>query len=155
MANGWGGARTPANPAVVSGPGAMSARTDSGVMNPNSPSYGEGAALESMRAGAPLAGQGALAGAATQPGPPLDPFAGATPFGATSQDPLTPVTAGAARGAGPGVAALGLPQSPQELARADVRAIGPAAIQAMIAASSRPEATPSFRKFVRSVLFAQ
>lgn len=123
-------------------------------MNPNSPSYGEGAALESMKAGAPMAG-GPLAGAAAQPGPPVDPFAGATPLGAPTQAPGMPVTAGAALGAGPGVAALGMPQSPAEQARADVRALGPGAIQAMIAAAGRADATPSFRRYVRAVLYAQ
>lgn len=155
MANGHGGVRIPANPASVSGPGAMSARTDGGVMNPNSPAYGEGAALESMRSGAPLAGQpGALAGAAQLPQAPVDPFAGATPFGAPTQNPGMPVTAGANAGPGPGMGALGVPMTPGDEAKADVRAIGPAAIQAMIAASTRPDATPTFRKYVRSVIYA-
>lgn len=159
MANGWGGARTPANPAAVSGPGRLAARTDGangGVMNPNSPSYGEGAALESMRSAAPMAGQpGALAGAAQLPQAPVDPFAGATPFGAPTQAPGMPVTAGAAAGPGPGPSAIGVsPQTPQQAARADVAALGPGAVQAMISAASRPDATPSFRKYVRSVIYA-
>lgn len=152
--NGWGGARTPASPAAVSGPGAMSARTDGSVMNPNSPSYGEGAALEQMSAGAPLAGQpGALSGAARMPQAPVDPLAGAMPFGAPTQAPGMPVTAGAPLGAGPGPRALGLAQTPTEQARADVAALPPGAVQALIAMSSRPEATPSFRQYVRAVLF--
>lgn len=123
-------------------------------MNPNSPSYGEGAALESMRAGAPMAGQGALAGAAARPGGPVDPFAGMTPFGAGSGDPTTPVTAGAAMGAGPGLSALGVPQSPQQANRQDVAALGPGALQALVMAAGRADATPSFKRMVRAALFS-
>ena len=155
MANGHGGYRQPGNPAVVSGPGAMSSRTDTArAMNPDSPSYGESAALESMKAGAPMAGGGALSGAAAQPAPQVDPFAGMTPFGAPTQNPGQPVTAGASAGAGPGTSALGLPQSPREAARQDVSALGDSTIQALIAAAGRADATPSFKKLVRAVLYA-
>lgn len=124
-------------------------------MNPNSPSYGEGAALESMAAGAPMAGGGALAGAATQPGPPVDPFAGMTPFGAPSQAPGMPVTAGAAAGAGPGPDVLGLgPKTAAEAQRSDVQALPPGTVHALIAAASRGDATPSFRRLVRTAVFA-
>jgi hypothetical protein len=134
----------------------MSARTDAArVMNPDSPAYGESAALESMKAGAPMAGQaGALSGAAQQPTPQMDPFAGQTPFGAPSQNPGQPITAGAAVGAGPGTSALGLPQSPRDAARQDVSALGDSTIQALIAAAGRADATPSFKKLVRAVLYA-
>lgn len=124
-------------------------------MNPNSPSYGEGAALESMKAGAPMAGGGALAGAAQQPGPPVDPFAGMTPFGAPSQAPGTPVTSGAALGAGPGPDVLGLgPKTAAEAQRSDVQALPPGTVHALIAAASRADATPSFRRLVRTAVFA-
>lgn len=152
--NGWGGQRTPSSPAAVSGPGAMSARTDGGVMDAGAPAYGDAADIQNIKAGAPMAG-GALAGAAQQPAPPVDPFAGMTPFGAPSQAPGMPVTAGAALGAGPGPDALGLGQKTAAGARrADVAALPPGAIHAMIAAASRPDATPSFRKLVRAVVFA-
>jgi hypothetical protein len=151
MTNQWGGARTPANPAVVSGPGALSARTDGGVMNPNSPSYGEGATLDNLKSSAPLAG------AARQPAPAAtsgNKFAEQPPLSAPSTNPDQPVTAGADQGAGAGSSALNLPQTPGDERRADVAAIGPAAMKALIAAAAEPDATPSFRRLVRTALYA-
>lgn len=157
MANGnnWGGQRTPSSPAVVSGPGAMSQRTDGGLMSPSAPAYGDAADMENIRAGAPMAGGGALSSAAQQPGPPVDPFAGMTPFGAPSQAPGMPVTSGAALGAGPGPDVLGLgPKTAAEAQRSDVQALPPGTVHALIAAASRADATPSFRRLVRTAVFA-
>lgn len=151
MAGEWGGARTPSNPAVISGPGAMSARTDGGVMDQGDP-YGEKQSLDNLRTDAPLAGTagapvGALAG---QPG--QHPLAGLSGLlGAGTARPDQPVTAGAALGAGPGPEALGLPTDPTQEASADARALGPA-LQAMIAAASSDTATPSFKRLVRQVV---
>lgn len=54
-----GGPRTPANPAPVSGPGAMSARTDGGPSQPNmqlpDAAYGEQADFQDIQSGAPMA----------------------------------------------------------------------------------------------------
>src|SRR5690606_2963822 len=116
----WGGAPTPSTPAVVSGPGANSARTDGGVMNPNSPSYGKVADVQSLPHAAPLAGTaGAPVGRAGAPAPPS--FVG---LGEPSQDQL-PVSAGVPLGAGPGAEALGLPQDATEERGADARSLGP------------------------------
>lgn len=53
-----GGTRRPANPAPVSGPGALSQRTDGGPANPitelPSQGYGQGVALDAQIAGAPI-----------------------------------------------------------------------------------------------------
>src|SRR4051794_35924557 len=99
-------------------------------MNPNSPSYGEGATLETMKAGAPLAGAGgppAPGGASPIPNGLLEGLTGLdAPSGSTD-----PVTSGAARGAGPGVAALGIPQDAAAEDRADREAIGPATLNAL------------------------
>jgi len=149
MSESWGGARTPSAPAVVSGPGAMSARTDGGVMNPAEPEYGERQALENLTSAAPTA-SGASASAGV--GSPVDMLAGITPLGAGTQMPDEPITAGAARGAGPGVEALGLPTDQVGLNKADAKAIPPGQKQALIAAAGRADATPSFRKMVRQVL---
>lgn len=58
MANGHGGQRTPANPAPVSGPGALSARTDGGATSPppmvGDGSYGDTADMEQLQAGADM-----------------------------------------------------------------------------------------------------
>jgi hypothetical protein len=61
------------------------------------------------------------------------------------------VTAGAAAGAGPGPEALGLPMDKTQESKADVRALDPAMVQALLAAASRPGATPSFKRRVREM----
>lgn len=149
MSESWGGARTPNAPAAVSGPGALSARTDGGVMNPAEPEYGERQALENLTSAAPMAQSSGQAGPA---GAPVDPLAGVPGLGEPTAMPGTPVTAGAAAGAGPGLEALGLPTNPVEEQRADARALPPGMVQAMIAAAGRADATPSYRRLVRQVL---
>ncbi len=106
-----GGYRQPANPAAVSGPGAMSARTDGGAgakqpIRPI-PSTGEGktigdrAASVAQQQGAPLAATQPVGGVSSaQPASPAA-FAEMDPFGPTNR-PSEPVTAGAALGAGAG-----------------------------------------------------
>ncbi len=153
MSESWGGARTPGAPAAVSGPGALSARTDGGVMNPNSPSYGEGATLETLKAGAPMGAAPAGGGAAPGAGGGVDLLSALTGFDAPSTRPGEPVTAGAAAGAGPGLEALGLPLTPEDERQADVKALGPAAINVLVAAAQGADATPSFRRLVRKALY--
>jgi len=151
MSESWGGARTPSAPAAVSGPGALSARTDGGVLNPGEPEYGERQALENLRSAAPVAGAGG--GRVSAPAAaPVDPLASIVGLGAPSTDPNTPVTAGANAGAGPDASVLGLPQSPGDEKRADARALGPA-VQVLIAASQQGDASPSFRRLVREALY--
>ena len=112
-----GGYRQPSNPAPVSGPGALSKRTDGGgpgnqqpVRVPTGGSYGEATSLQGLQEAAPLGGSpggegGLLAGLALPQGPG---------FGAATQQPDTPVTDGAALCAGAGTAALGLANQPDE-----------------------------------------
>ena len=114
-----GGKRTPSNPAPVSGPGALSRRTDGGPGNAKQPirvptggNYGDATQLQQDQ-------QGAALGAS--PGGDVTPVGGSAgllsslqaPPGAGldqgTQRPGEPVTAGAASGAGPGPEALGLP----------------------------------------------
>jgi hypothetical protein len=100
VANGHGGQRTPNNPAPVSGPGALSRRTDGGAatqpqMVAPGNGYGERKAMVEIQGGADMQG--------TRPaGPPP------TPLGAPSANPQEPVTAGAALGAGIGPQAAGI-----------------------------------------------
>jgi hypothetical protein len=63
-----------------------------------------------------------------------------------------PVTDGAASGPGAGLEALGLPQSSQEEAAADVASLHPGYIEALVKASMRENATPSFKRYVRGLL---
>ena len=113
-----GGARQPSSPAPVSGPGALSRRTDGGPGQPvrdvTGLPYGQAQQLQSIQSAAPMSAtpggnvpppQAAAGGAPA--GPPR------VPFGAPTQQPNTPVTDGAALGPGAGLEALGFsnPQS--------------------------------------------
>lgn len=110
-----GGYRQPGNPAPVSGPGALSKRTDGGpgqpVRAPSGGKYGERTELEQMQQAAPLsASPGGDVGAPQM----ADVAADVVGFDAPTMQPDTPVTAGAGMGDGPGLEALGLPNQPDE-----------------------------------------
>ncbi len=94
---GKGGYQAPANPAPVSGPGALSQRTDGGPGQPvrslPDAKYGENRDFVTQQQGAPLAA-----------GPQLPSV---IPLDAPSSRPDEPVTAGAPLGPGPGSEALG------------------------------------------------
>lgn len=100
---------------VVSGPGALSRRTDTGPVQkiaelPDA-QYGEAATYRDLQKEAPLAqDQGAQMAAQG------NPYAQqVVPIGAPSQNPNVPVTDGASMGDGAGLEALGLtPQSMQD-----------------------------------------
>jgi len=96
-----GGSRTPTNPAAVSGPGALSQRTDGGAsqpirLAPGGP-YGQRQALEQTQQAAPLAagtGSGAPSPSAPPPTPGLEEgFGGGGVFGPT-QRPQEPANTG-------------------------------------------------------------
>ena len=107
MADGRGGYRRPANPAPVSGPGALSARTDGGPtqapMLASVGEYGSRSDMADIQGGAPLAG----GGGGTAPPP------SAVPFDAPTSNPGEPVTAGAALGPGIGPEAAGIKDDEQ------------------------------------------
>ncbi|MGW2169134.1 hypothetical protein ACWC1C_01225 [Streptomyces sp. NPDC001705] len=110
-----GGYRQPGNPAPVSGPGALSKRTDGGpgqpVRVPTGGKYGERQELEQMQQAAPVsASPGGDVGAPQM----ADVAADVVGFDAPTQMPDEPVTAGAGMGDGPGMEALGLPNQPDE-----------------------------------------
>lgn len=110
-----GGYRQPGNPAPVSGPGALSKRTDGGpgqpVRAPSGGAYGERQSLEQMQQAAPLSAS--PGGDVGQP-QLADVSQGLVGLDAPTQQPDTPVTAGAAMGEGPGPEALGLPNAPDQ-----------------------------------------
>lgn len=108
-----GGYRQPGNPAPVSGPGALSKRTDGGpgqpVRAPSGGAYGARQELEQMQQGAPMsASPGGDVGAPES----VDVSADLVGLDAGTQMPGEPVTAGAELGDGPGPEALGLPNQP-------------------------------------------
>jgi hypothetical protein len=105
MANGQGGYRQPSNPAPVSGPGALSKRTDGGaVEGMTQPAkymaglgYGKGGNME-QQTGAPIQGNDI-------PAMPMPNVSLSQP----SMRPEEPVTAGIDMGPGPGTEALKIP----------------------------------------------
>ena len=115
MANGHGGDRVPANPAPVSGPGAMSRRTDGqGARYMSGGQYGEGQELMDLQTSAPMSKapaqprmrQGRPAGQAMPEG------ARPTPLFAPTERPDEPITAGAPFGPGPGPAEVAQTSQP-------------------------------------------
>jgi hypothetical protein len=100
-----GGYRQPSNPAPVSGPGALSQRTDGGATEGmtqpqqrySGMAYGENKSINEQQAGAPMAGN-------PMPIPEL------TSLDMPTTRPNEPITAGINYGEGPGVEAMrGLP----------------------------------------------
>ena len=95
-----GGYRKPNNPAPVSGPGALSQRTDGGGTQPATyvPGlpYGQGQETYSNQVAAPMAGN------------PIPKMEMPTPLSAPTTRPSEPITAGIDRGAGPGSEAMGV-----------------------------------------------
>ena len=108
---GQGGYQPPAKPAPVSGPGALSQRTDGAPGQPMrsmpAASYGDRKDMNEIQSGATMAGsEGVPSGPPVGQAPPRPmPLA----LDAPTQRPEEPITAGVASGPGPGPA----PQSPQ------------------------------------------
>jgi hypothetical protein len=107
MANGHGGYRQPSNPAPVSGPGALSKRTDGGAVEGMTQppkymaglGYGKGGNME-QQTGAPIQGNDI-------PATPMPNVSLSQP----SMRPEEPITAGIDMGPGPSSAALRLPNT--------------------------------------------
>lgn len=140
---GKGGYQAPANPAPVSGPGALSKRTDGGpgkqpIRTPTGGGYGEGQALTDLQRAEPLAatpGGGATPRAQLLAG--LGAGGNVIGLDQPTQEPDTPVTAGAALGPGPGPEALGLPNQPDEDMQALLQYLPVFEMMANIPGSSR------------------
>lgn len=115
----------PATPAQVSGPGPLSRRTDGGAAQalrtlPDA-KYGENSQFTSLQQGAPLAASGNTppqGGVDMSSLPPNPAAANVVGFGAPSNRPAEPVTAGASMGPGPGTQALGI--NPQQVEQQDM-----------------------------------
>jgi hypothetical protein len=146
MANGHGGYRQPSNPAPVSGPGAMSRRTDGGPVTelPNA-GYGEGKEFRELQQAAPVSASPGGQQAAT-----FDPSMLPTGFGAETEMPDVPVTAGADAGAGPGSQALGLTAEGGEVE--DLRRRYGAYLPLLIRKADHPSSSQEFRDQVRYLI---
>lgn len=147
-----GGYRAPGSPAAVSGPGAMSQRTDNPQIEALGENYGDQVAMEELRAGSPVQPARKTTVQPSRGGG----GGGGMPMVAGMGDPTSmpdvPVTDGADLGAGSGAGSLGLPQTDADMARADVAQMHPGFIEAMVKASMSADATPSFKKYVRQLL---
>lgn len=133
-----GGYREPANPAPVSGPGALSRRTDGGPGQPvrelPDAAYGEAREFREQQQGAPLAG----AEGTPQRGQPIDP-SGLTTMAEPSQFPEMPVTAGAVD-----------PSAPQEPSENDILQIR-TYFPVMKVLASRDNASQASKQLVRQL----
>lgn len=147
-----GGYRKPTNPAPVSGPGALSQRTDGGPGQPKmqlpGAKYGEQASFQQAQSAAPMAQSPGSGGTTPIPSPgDVPPI---TPLHAPTERPDEPVTAGAAHGPGVGPDALGLQPDQAALRTQDSQSLR-RILPALIMEADSPDATPSFRNFVRVV----
>jgi len=142
-----GGLHPPANPAAVSGPGALSQRTDGKqpIMALDKAKYGEQAQFQSIEAGAAIPQQAG----APAPATPVDQGPPPTGLGEPTQNPNEPVTAGAADGPGPGTAALNLP--PGDTAQQLRQQFGPI-LPALIAQSQSQYATQAYKDQVQALI---
>jgi hypothetical protein len=104
MAEGHGGMRRPSNPAPVSGPGAMSRRTDGqGARYIAGGEYGEGQEMMDLQTSAPMAKSPEVRPRRRAAAPPAVEMGPApTPLFAPTERPDEPITAGAPFGPGPG-----------------------------------------------------
>lgn len=132
-----GGYRQPSNPAPVSGPGALSQRTDGGPADaqamralPNA-AYGENAEFQGIQAGAPMF---------EDPGVPMPPG-----IDAPTMRPGEPITAGADMGPGPGSEIL---PSYQQMVRQDTEKLLKY-LPMLEGRANEPDAPQAFRLFVR------
>lgn len=143
-----GGYRKPTNPAPVSGPGALSRRTDGKqpIMVAPGGAYGDRQDMTAIQQSAPMAQQGPLS--TPQPAQGLgDVTQGVTPLTAPSGAPGEPVTNGAALGPGAGPSALGI-MGPQQQDAADFRRYLPVLVQQ----AQKDTAPQSFKNLVRQLI---
>lgn len=101
-----GGYRRPENPAVISGPGALSQRTDGSPSQPatyiSGLPYGQGEATYNQQTAAPMAGT------VEMPEPKLPPIVSLTE---PTQLPNQPISYGSSWGEGPGPSQIQMPRA--------------------------------------------
>ena len=148
-----GGKRTPRNPAPVSGPGAMSQRTDGGpgqkARYMSGGEYGEGQEMMDLQqsaqmAQAPATPQLSAGGAAS-----ARPVRTAEPLDAPSDRPDEPLTMGSPVGPGAGPEVLSGGMGTMMQASDDDLTDMKAYLPSLIKMASQPGTPKSFVKFVR------
>jgi hypothetical protein len=148
---GIGGYQRPTSPAPVSGPGALSQRTDGGPGGTQAAKYisglpyGEGQQMMAIQQSAPMsaAPSAPSTSSAGQAQPMSAEPMGITPLGAPTNMPNQPVTHGANAGPGPGMDSLNL-QS-QDSANYQTA-------QSMLSAMAKnPNASPALKYLARAI----
>jgi len=140
-----GGYRRPANPAPVSGPGALSKRTDGRQPVSDLPDakYGENAAFREAQQGAPMSQTPGQASPGLMPN-----LSGIVPMNAPTQRPDEPLTAGLSGGPGAGPSAPAM-QAPQLSAAQRERLQSYLPVLTVLA--SMPDADPATKQYVRGL----
>lgn len=143
-----GGYREPKNPAQVSGPGAMSKRTDGGQVSMDLPNakYGENADYQEIQQGAPVASNTGGPSALAQ-----SLFSQLQPINSPSAEPNTPVTNGSQYGPGLDQSALAA-NNPAAAEAQQLKASG--VLRLMVQVADSDQGTPAFRSYVRSLIAA-
>lgn len=150
MADGHGGYRRPAHPAPVSGPGALSRRTDGRQpqMIASGGDYGERQAMQGIQSGAPMSGDIGSGGmAASAGGMAMPDPSSLVPMNADSQRPMEAITAGMSGGLGPGPSVLNQPSPLTDDQRERLRHFLPA----LVILASRDDADQNTRRLVRQL----
>lgn len=147
---GKGGYQAPAKPAVQSGPGSLSQRTDGGpaskqaIKKMTGMPYGENSDFMNLEGSAPM--EAAPQVEAMTPSEIVPTDRTVIPLGADSLRPQEPVTSGSPSGAGPGPEALGLPNADDNF-RANIGMYLP--VLSFIA--NRPDTSPETRDVIRQL----
>lgn len=146
-----GGYQAPSRPAPVSGPGALSKRTDGGAGQAQrqlgNAAYGEQKEFDQIQGGAKMNAApdaGAQAGQQARQMPPI------TGLGEPTQRPDEPVTAGSPSGPGGGPESIGVSSSFKEQNQLDARKIAEY-LPSLERAANQPGVPPSFVRFVKYV----
>lgn len=144
-----GGRRTPANPAPVSGPGALSRRTDGGpaqpVRNPGGMPYGDNADFADLQTSAPMAATPSAANPTMTGGMQQSAAGALVPFGAPTERPDEPLTEGNPLGPGGGSEVL---SAPKPVAQRDMKIISKYLPQ-LRSIAAQPDAPAGFKSFVQ------
>lgn len=138
----WGGYRRPNNPAPVSGPGALSQRTDGGpassqpVRDMPDAKYGENAAFRDAQQSAPMSSG-------------LPDISGLTGMGAPSERPGEPISAGMPTG--PGAGSTVAPDQGQGGLTPEQAERLRSYLPVLVVLASQDDADPATKRYVRAL----